>query len=357
VAVAGAGIGVSFLIKQNGALVAALILVMLYFRRKSIQHRIRECLIFSAGVCVPIAIIALWYGLRGQLDDAFYWIVSYNFAGYYPKIALKPPSLGEGLRLLAILAPVIFLFIGTIFSKTRRQMISWEFRLAFYTGFCASFAILPRWQRFHVAPALPFLVIILVLSIEILLSTPNQMRRRSRFRLSRILLFLWISFIILDIGTFYPPLLVDELVPNFTRRWPLRSYQVPGWYDEDYRKYVHDLPRIGRYLKDLTDEDDRIFVWGWQGSRIYLESDRLPAGNFYYTLPWFTCLPRFRKDLSMSFRRDQPRFVIVAKQNHQYRGTPSLEEMGVELKDLGYVKMTELEEQFSEVEIWTISQL
>lgn len=349
---AGIMMGLSFLIKQSGAQVAAIIVIMLLARAKPVKSRIKDSLVFSTGVLLPIVIISLWYASREQLGEAYYWIFKYNLSGFYLKFAAKPPSVSEGLRLLVIVFPIILLLIETIFSKAKRQMISWEFRLAFYMGLGASFAIFPRWERFHVAPSIPFLVILLVLSFKVLLKKGDSLREIRIRRVMKILLSIWILVILLDIGTFYPPTLAERIIPRLTRHWPLHSYDVPGWYDEDYRKYIHDMPLIAQYLKDGSMEKDRIFVWGWEGEKVYLLSGRLPAGKFYYTLPWFAYLPRFREDLLMGFERDHPRYVIVAKRRHQYPGTPSLSELGLDLRKMGYIQLSDLEQRFPKVEVW-----
>lgn len=56
----------------------------------------------------------------------------------------------------------------------------------------------------------------------------------------------------------------------------------------------------------------------------------------------------------MSFEGDRPRYVVVAKRARQYPGTPSLSDMGVDLEKIGYVPLSELEERFPKVVIWTL---
>lgn len=350
---AGTMMGLSFLIKQSGAQVAAIIVIMLLVRAKPIRLRLTDSLAFAAGFLLPIIFVILWYASRGQLGEAYYWIIKYNLSGYYMKFAAKPPTVSEGIRLLVAVFPVFLLLVETVFTEARR-MISWEFRLAFYIGFGASLAMFPRWERFHVAPAVPFLVILLVLSFKVLLKKADYQRENRIRKVMKIVLSIWIIAILLDVGSFYLPMLGSRIIPRFIEYWPLHSYGPPSWYDEDYVKHVRDMPLIAEYLEEKTIESDRIFVWGWEGSRIYLHLNRLPAGKFYYTLPWFTYLPRFREDLRMSFERDHPRYVIQAKRGRQYPGTPSLSELGIDLEKMDYVRLSELEKRFPKVVIWKL---
>lgn len=354
-ALAGIIMGLSFLIKQNGAIVAAVVFLMLLAREKPFRSRLRGSLFFSAGFLVPVLITATWYAFRGQLADAYYWIIKYNLSGSYLKWALKPPPVSDLLRLLVAVSPLMVLLALCVISRNRRKRISWEFRLAFYMGLGASLAVYPRWERFHVAPSLPFLVICLVLSFNILLMREDKRRENQRSNVARAMLSAWAVVVFLDIGLFFPPLLADRIIPGFSAHWPLRSYNAPSWYDESYWKYIHHMPRIGRRLNQKTDRQDRIFVWGWLGSRIYLEADRLPAGTFYYALPWFAYLPRFREDLSIVFEKERPCFVIEARKRFQYPETPTLNELGVNLKKHGYQRFKEWEDRYPEFRVWKLT--
>lgn len=348
---AGISMGLSFLIKQPGGIVALGMLFMLLARAKNLKNCLKESLLFSSGVLVPIAIMVLWFAYTEQLRDAIYWMLEYNFSKHYVGLGKKQPPIADILRLIAIIVPIMLLLAGSAFSKTTRQLLSWNFLLALVMGFCASFTIFPRWERWHVAPSVPFLVISLVVSFKLLLTPRNASNRtKSKNIILKIVLTLWLSVVIVDVGTFYPPMLIQQFIPNFSRLWPLRSYDPPSWYDENFIRYVHDLQPLGKYLQKISNKADRIFVWGWLGNKIYFEADRLPAGKFYYNLPWFTCLPRFKRDLLIGFERDHPRFVIVAKR--PFPGTPTLAELGIDLNKRGYKILSDLENRFPEVVIW-----
>jgi hypothetical protein len=352
-ALAGIFLGVSFLVKPNGGQVALVIFILLLVRAKPWTRRLQDAALYSAGVALPVLLAAAWYAVHGRLGDAFYWVFTYNLSGAYTRHGLLPPSLSDAVRLLVVIGPILVLLTISLFSAAVRRKISWEFRLAFYMGFIASLALIPRWERFHIAPALPFLVICLVLSFQRILNISRE-AKAGRWKKAAVLFSTaWTLAVVLDIGTYYPPILADKIIPRFSRFWPLHSYDAPAWFDESARRYMRDIPVIGKYLRETTSEGDKIFVWGWQGSRIYLESGRLPSGKFYYTLPWFTGLPQFRRDLMTSLTRGRPRYIVVLKK--PYPGTPALEDLGIDLSKLGYVMRPELEARFPEVVFWTSS--
>lgn len=350
-ALAGVFLGVSFLVKPNGGQVALVILLLLLVRAKPWPRRLQDAALYSGGVALPVFLAGACYAVHGRLGDAFYWVFTYNLSGAYMRHGLLPPSLPDAVRLLVVIAPILVLMTVSLFSAAVRRKISWEFRLAFYMGFVASLALIPRWERFHVAPALPFLVICLVLSFQRILNVGREARAGRWKKAAVLFCAAWTLAVVLDIGTFYPPILADKIIPNFSRSWPFHSYDAPAWFDEGARRYMRDIPAIGKYLREATSDGDKIFVWGWQGSRLYLESGRLPSGKFYYTLPWFTVLPQFGRDLMTSLSEGRPRYVVVLKKS--YPGTPTLEDLGIDLGKMGYIMRPELEARFPEVVFWT----
>ena len=348
--IAGGAMGLSFLVKASGGQVALVMLIMLLVKAGPWKKRTRNGFIYSAGVSLPVLIAILSYGLRGRIGDAYYWIVKYNLSGMYTRFALLPPSITEVVRLFLIIIPILVLMIASLSSASVRREISWPFRLAFYTGLSAALALLPRWERFHVAPALPFLVICVAMALKIFMAARRGTSGVRRSRVPGALLAAWIGLVVLDVGSYYPPLLAENVIPGISRLWPLHSYRPPGWYDESARRFQRDIPRIAEFVRGATADGERIFVWGWNGSRIYLEAGRLPSGKFYYTLPWFTGLPRFPGDLLRSLREGHPRFVIVLK--NSYPGTPTLADLRIDLAALGYVRIPALEAEFPDVVFW-----
>ncbi len=123
-------------------------------------------------------------------------------------------------------------------------------------------------------PSVPFLVIGIVLASKILLGTGGAIGGSRINRTAGAILSIWMFVVLLDIGT--ASLSRVRGIPTF-RLWPSRSYDPPP--DVNFTRYLRDAPAIGRYLRDMTAGGDRIFVWGFLGSRLYFESDRLPAGK------------------------------------------------------------------------------
>jgi hypothetical protein len=347
---AGVSMGLSFLVKQHGGVVALAVALMLLLRRVDLKERLKECWWFSCGVWIPIVVVAVWYALNGQIGDAYYWMIEYNVSGQYGRLGMKPPPVTDVIRLLYVITPIVLVLGAAARSENGREHISWDFLLVLVMGFCASLTILPRWERWHVAPSVPFLVIGLVIACKSIIEAGTGPAPAGSRRIMKKIVIAWILAVLIDVGTFHPPMLVDRFVPGFLRHWPLRSYEPPEWFDEDFRRLMVDVPAVGKYLREVTSEDERILVWGWMGSRLYFESGRLPAGRFYYTLPWFTYLPRFREDLLMAFERGDPRFVVDLKIH--YPGTPSLRDMGIDLEERGFARLEEMSGEFPQFIIW-----
>jgi hypothetical protein len=351
---AGVSLGLAFLLKQSSGLVGLVMGIMTLAKAGDASNRLRRFLVFSAGIGTPIILLAIWYLHSGQLADAFYWIIQYNLSGLYVRLAKAWPPRNEIIRLLIAIVPIVFVLIKAAFSKAFRKRIPGRYLSLLVLGFIAAFTIFPRWERWHVAPAVPFLAISLALSGTLLLTGPDPDSGRQTRRLVRPLLAAWLLVVFFDVGMFYPPLLINRVIPHFAQHWPFHSYARPQWVDEHYLRYRRDFASLAQSVRDLTREDDRITVWGWEGERLYRASDRLPAGRFYYGLPWFTSLPRFKMDLMSGFRQHSPRLVIELKK--QYPGVPSLLKFGVDLEGMGYYKLKDLEEKFPEVVIWGLGR-
>jgi len=347
---AGASMGLSFLTKQTAGAVALVIFIMLLLRPKDFRVRFKESVLFSIGVLIPIIAIALWYSFTGQLQDAYYWTIQYNLSPHYVILGGTRPPLNDIVRLLVISLPITLFIIFACFTTTARKLLSWNLLLALTIGFSASLTAFPRWERWHLIPSIPFLAVALAFTLRLLMNTRDSLKVTAIRKAITATIAIWILAVALDVGTYYPPLLIARIVPNFTRYWPLHSYAGPAWIDERYLRSMRDMPLIAAYLNRVTKQSDKIYVCGWEGSRLYWESKRLPAGKFYYSLPWFTCLPRFKKDLHRSFDQDPPSYVAVLKR--RYPGTPSLITLGIDLKQRGYVELTDLQQRFPEVVIW-----
>ncbi|MBZ5495970.1 MAG: hypothetical protein LAP85_06165 [Acidobacteriia bacterium] len=347
---AGLCLGMGFLTKQLAGIVAIALMIAIYTKPKGLGSRFAKCFAFSAGVLLPIASAALWYSFVGRLGEAFYWIIQYNLSTRYIEGGGKRPPMGEIVRLITIAAPIILLLFVVVLSKAKRHLLVWKHYVVLALGICAAFSIFPRWESWHVVPSIPFLVIGLVLCIEGFLRLVKESGSRKVARGAVAMILLWSILVLGDVGSYYVPLLVDKIYPGFAQRWPLRSYGAPAWFDQEYARYLHDLPILGKNLAALTDKRDRILVWGWMGGRLYFDSDRLPPGRFYYILPWFTCLPRFKQDLQDSFEKNAPRFVVISLK--QYPGTPSLKKLGIDLSALGYARLTEMRRMYPQMEIW-----
>ncbi|MFH1964138.1 MAG: glycosyltransferase family 39 protein [Acidobacteriota bacterium] len=351
VLLSGIVLGLSFLIKQQGGVTALGVMAMILMRPGGIRSRMRESLLFSGGVLLPVAVISVWYAGTGQLRDAFYWIIKYNLSDHYVSLGTVYPPAGEIVRLLVITAPVLFFAAAALFFRDRRRLVSWNFLLAAGMGLLAFFTVYPRWERWHVIPLVPFLVICLAVSVKGLLSLPDEGNPNPRNRkILRVGLGVWLFLVIVDVGTFYPPIMISQVSPGFTDYWPLHSYGLPAWADKEFMGYRHDIPKIGKYIRQETGDGDRILVWGWGLERLYYDSGRLPAGRFYYALPWFTCLPRLGRDLEEGIENHKPRYVVTALK--QFPGTPDLSGVGVDLDKYNYFEIEALKDRFPGVVIW-----
>ncbi len=161
---------------------------------------------------------------------------------------------------------------------------------------------------------------------------------------------MWLLVVAADVGTYYPPYIISRAIPGFTEQWPFPAHGLPAWVDKEFLRYWEDIPAVGEAIGRETARDDRILTWGFGLERIHHDAGRLPAGRFFYALPWFSCLPELQEDVAETICNQRPAFVVVAVK--QYPGNPDLPGIGIKLEEQGYERQGELRERFPGVVIW-----
>ncbi len=165
----GMAMGLAFLVKQHGGVVALVAMAMILMRPGRIGVRAREAACFSGGVMLPVAAAVFWYAYTGQLGDAFYWTILYNLSDHYVSMGSVRPPAGEIVRLLILAAPVLYFTGSALAAGGLRERLTWDFLLAAVIGLSASLTVYPRWERWHLAPMVPFLVLCLAVSLGAML--------------------------------------------------------------------------------------------------------------------------------------------------------------------------------------------
>src|SRR6476620_8629021 len=256
--VAGALLGMAFLLKQPAAIAAVplgiYLLLPSYRASRSLTRidSIIQATTLTSGFFAVVGLVTIVLWKQGILRDAFYWTISDHDV---PHVFWK-----KGIFLtLAFIVVCWPLVVGAIMACRDKSEI-WAAKAAERTallGLLSASAIgTAAGARFY-----PHYYIQLIPPLA-LLAAPYYAR-------------LWS-------GTIQPPHWL--LRPRVTYAWlalTIVFFSIKHWTG---LASLREPSEAGQYLFTLSNPEDRIFVWG-QKMNIYLEAHRRPASRYITTFP------------------------------------------------------------------------
>ena len=255
---AGALLGVAFLLKQPAAIAAVPLGIYLllpgYRASRSLTrtNSIIQAAILTAGFFAVLGLVAIVLWKQGILHDAFYWTIADHDVPH----VFWQKGIGHTLMFLGACLPLV---IGAIMACRDKEEI-WAGKTAERTallGLLAASAIgAAAGARFY-----PHYYVQLIPPLA-LLAAPYYAR-------------LWSQMIrppswFLRPGVTCAWLALTVIIFSFAHWTGLAPRRVPS--------------EAGRYLFSHSSHDDRIFVWG-QSPEIYLDAHRRPACRYITTFP------------------------------------------------------------------------
>jgi 4-amino-4-deoxy-L-arabinose transferase-like glycosyltransferase len=256
--VAGALLGVAFLLKQPAAIAAVplgIYLLLPSYRASRSLTRINsivQATTLTAGFFAVVGLVTIVLWKQGILRDAFYWTISDHDV---PHVFWE-----KGILLtLAFIGVFLPLIVGVIMACRDKSEI-WApktaERTALFGLLSASMIGTAAGARFY-----PHYYIQLIPPL-VLLAAPYYARLWSR--------------------TIQPPYWF--LRPKVTYAWlalTIVFFSIKHWTGLASRRVPS---RTGQYLFTHSNPADRIFVWG-QSPEIYLDAHRRPACRYITTFP------------------------------------------------------------------------
>lgn len=279
---AGLLIGLAIVIKQQ----ALAIIIILFIWRLALSDwkaALRDILYFSLGVMIPIGIVGGILAAQGVLNRGLFLMTAYN----RPRISLgiQFPDL-TNILILALwfgLAPWFILYTFRERPRFRLQRL-----LLLGMIFALSVPAFPRYGRFHLAGALPFV------------SLMSAGTMYDLFRIRRIPVVRAYGVVVL-----FTILIFGVSVP-------ILYYYFLGSQDRQYQALVP----VSEWVKEETDAP--------VGTRIWILPDTDPTGNFYpisgylppsfysntYSL-WFQTWPETSQRVIAALESDPPQYVLI----------------------------------------------
>jgi 4-amino-4-deoxy-L-arabinose transferase-like glycosyltransferase len=256
--VAGALLGVAFLLKQPAAIAAIPLGIYLLLP----SYRTSRGLTFSASVIHALLLTVGFFGVlglvvailqkQGILRDAFFWTIT-NHAN--PHVFWGKGTLTT-LKFLACCFPLV---IGAVMSLRDKRGL-WAENSAERTALLALLAASAigaaaggRFYPHYYIQLIPPLALLAAPYYARIWSGRDQPRH-------------WL----LRPATTYVVLAVTAV-----------AFFIGSYVELSSQRQMSE---VGRYLSENSAPDDRIFVWG-HGARIYMESRRRPACRYILTFP------------------------------------------------------------------------
>ena len=304
-AMAGMLLGVSILMKQNGAFFLALALGIAAWSAHELPERrlvvaLSRTALVGAGAALPLAILALLLYAQGVFGTFWFWTMQYggeygaamSFSDGWTALKLSFAALSRAnlsIWLLALLG--LFLFFITRWPKPSRILVT-----AFLV--LSALAVCPGlYFRQHyfilLLPAIALCCGIAVASLERLLGfmTPRGVARTAAA-----------AVFVLAVGMYVR----NEWDYLFSISGREISRSVYGG-----NPFV-EAPELGRYLQAHTSPDDRIAVLGSE-PQIYFYANRKSATGYIYTyalMEQHAYSARMQAEMIAEITAARPKFVV-----------------------------------------------
>ena len=322
--VAGSLVGCAALIKPFFAAFLLIALLGVIIREGIwVRRAATDAVVLVASFALPVTLAAGWFAHRGALDELMEVYLIYPVVAYTDVTLISPASRLRGVleyvlagKVVVVLLPVAVLGLLRLWQTARRTALV----LLGWTGLgVAIVALQNRFFEYHWTLLLPPLVLLGAVGFhaafeewrEHLGESPST--RRSPGAALAFLLFLL--------------LLVHVSVRPF--------YDVASWASfamglRTANDYYARFPIAGSdilaadHIRGRTTEKDRVAVWGWNTSVIYL-AGRQSASKFGYSMPLLdgegTALRRrYRREFLADLRMTRPVYIVVAPQAEKILG-------------------------------------
>ena len=321
---AGSLVGCAALIKPffAGFLLIALLGVI---AREGIRARrlAVDGVVLVVSFALSVTLAAGWFAYRGALDELIEVYLMYPAVAYTDVTLISANSRLRGVfeyvlagKVAVVLLPAVVLGLLRLWQTARRTALV----LLCWTGLGVLIVALQnRFFEYHWTLLLPPLVLLGSVGFHAALEEWRKDRGESRSTLrspGAVLAFL--LFLLLVFHASVRPLYdVANWIPFALGLIPAKHYYA-GFPIAGSDMLAAD------HIRGRTTGDDRVAVWGWNTSVIYL-AGRRSASKFGYSMPLLdgegTALrQRYRREFLADLRAARPVYIVVAPQAEKILG-------------------------------------
>ncbi len=284
--IAGLLVGVMIVVKQT-ALAVILAFCLWRLLGRDWKNVRRDLVLFGAGIAVPLLLIVGVLALQGVLGRGLFLMTDFNRA--YVSLAAQFPDRQDLLLLVLWLGLIPFFAYLTWRRHSARPTLRLEGVLTLGLLIALLIPAYPRYGRFHLSGALPFVALLSAGAIHLLSAELSRWLR-------------WFGMIILALL-----LIVGAALPLYYR---VKLGAATSQYEA--------LLPVSAWVKSETDAAP--------GTRMWILPDIDPTGNFYpisgYEPPqfyvnnyeWYFAWSDLTEQVIAGLESDPPAYVIVVEQ-------------------------------------------
>lgn len=223
------------------------------------------------ALAVPFLFLLLFqilaFSIKGTLMPYLYWTFYFPFikASSMPGYVLLPT-----LRQITPVVSLLILFLPTLLSKETNKLIPAQ-------AFALVLFAYPRFDYFHLIPALGILAIIFGQNLQAFFKT--AFLAKTLCLLAIVLLFVQTS-----------------------------RYLINNWTKE-IRFFESDIYRTADFLKRATTRDQTIYIQNGPDQLLPL-SDRLPPKPWADEFPWYLEITGMQDKIVEALKRDNPKITV-----------------------------------------------
>jgi hypothetical protein len=317
--VAGLLVGCSTLVKPlyMGFLLVLFVYVLASGR---LNWRRRTSAFLTVGIffVLPLALTFAWFRQRGAWADLVDVFLLYPVQNYARLGSLSVMSRLRGIvqyilggRVAVVLLPAVGVGTLALWREAKRTAL---LLLAWVVIALSGVALQGRFFDYHWIPIFPPLAVIAAVGFQAAL---GQFPDASVQRIAKLTMlghtFIYFAFATVLFHAGVHPLLE-------VAHW-LRYVSGQGSAEEYYGHF--GIPgadiRAADYIRERTTEGDKVLVWGWNSSIIYLSGRQTP-GRFGFSMPLLTGegtarRAAYQQEFMTSLRKTPPVYIVDAPQS------------------------------------------
>jgi len=319
---------------------------------RGIKKGIVKILLFSSGVIIALLPFLIFFGMNTAWGEFFYSNVTFNLAAHtnhpYDLAFLKKfkDNFGViGTRIHFLWSTIILLALYGFVRVTRDVQKERALLILWIVGTILSICI--GWWLFYYH----FIILIPPLALfasygffQLFDRLPNQ--RNKMYRIARTLavslltLFLLMEFLLAYYCSYVSTGIISALIgmEKVNTEEIYSRYRFPEHSITDFS--IREDYHLSQYLKAHTQEEEKIFIWGWE-SLVYFLSEREPASRYIFIYPLIQNDLDMRRDAQKTLWEElhekNPRYFVVTKKDQNL-----IDEIGSERRLAFFPEIEEL---------------